>query len=161
MLHVLARAADDSPALYLVSDGIGTRSPPHEHLAWAVIAGVRGREANISYRVLPDEPRTVFHDSVVEVGPGDVLVMEPFDVHATEVVGDRGTFHLHLYGCPLDRLPPFAARCYAIAPALAAEPQPGSPLDVIWDSGATGRQSPGASQSVDIIRRMRDERYGR
>src|SRR5262245_11927718 len=42
--------APGSVSLYLVSDGIGTSSPPHGHETWAVIAGIRGRELNILYR---------------------------------------------------------------------------------------------------------------
>ena len=123
VLHVLARSADHAPALYLVSDGVGTGSPPHDHSTWAVIAGIRGREANLSYRVLSGESRTVVPASVAEVGPGDVWRMRPSEVHASRVVGDRPTFHLHLYGRPLDTLPPFASRCYAIGSALAGEPR--------------------------------------
>ena len=32
-------APDNSPSLYLVSDGHGVITPPHEHKTWVIIAG--------------------------------------------------------------------------------------------------------------------------
>jgi hypothetical protein len=57
----------------------------------------------------------VVQSSVVEVGPGEVLVLSEAEIHSTEVNNGGATFHLHLYGRPLHELPSFKSRCYRIA----------------------------------------------
>jgi predicted metal-dependent enzyme (double-stranded beta helix superfamily) len=101
----------DGPSLYLVSDGQGVTSPPHEHGTWAVIAGVRGAEANVQFR--PLSGRLVAPIDRVVVGAGESLVLSADAIHATEVVGAEPTFHLHLYGKPLRELSSFASRVFA------------------------------------------------
>jgi len=97
-------------SLYLVSDGQGVTSPPHEHGTWAVIAGVRGTEANVLYRVVSGR-RAAPIDRVV-IGPGESMVLPSNAIHATEVVGAAPTFHLHLYGRPLSELASFGSRIF-------------------------------------------------
>lgn len=109
--------AAGAPSLYLVSDGVGTSSPPHRHDTWAVIAGVRGRESNALFRVVDVAQRLVTPLKIVTVGRGETLILAPDSVHATEVAGSEATFHLHLYGRPLHELPSFESRCCRIAPA--------------------------------------------
>jgi len=106
-LHV----TPDEPALYLVSDGPGVASPPHEHATWAVIVGLSGNERNVLYQrnlasgaLLP--LRTV------DIKAHDMIHLRADAIHATVAVDDLPTFHLHLYGKPLNELPPFASRCY-------------------------------------------------
>lgn len=107
-LHVVA----GKPALYLVSDGAGVTSPPHGHGTWAVIAGLSGTERNIVYA--RDDAAGVLRPlRSVDVGAGEVLCLRTDAIHATVAAGNRPTFHLHLYGRPLDELPPFASRCHA------------------------------------------------
>ena len=105
------------PSLYLVSDGVGTSSAPHRHGTWAIIAGVRGRESNVVFRVTDRNEELVAPADVVAVGRGETLIFTAESVHATEVAGVEATFHLHLYGCPLHELPSFQSRCYRVAPA--------------------------------------------
>ncbi len=111
LLHPLARAGDDGPALYLVSDGAGVVSPPHGHDTWAIIAGIRGIEVNVLYTKDGDSLRVVAAGGERRIGPGDVLVLEETAIHATSVIGDA-TYHLHLYGRPLEKLRPFAERTF-------------------------------------------------
>lgn len=114
LLYELAVSPNNGPSLYLVSDGQSVVSPPHEHKTWAVIAGIRGQETNRRYAIRSSEARVVTESSIVEVGPGEVLILGTHEVHATEVNTRNATFHLHLYGRPLHSLPSFESRCYSV-----------------------------------------------
>jgi predicted metal-dependent enzyme (double-stranded beta helix superfamily) len=106
-------------SLYLVSDGSGVISPPHEHGTWAVIAGLRGKEANCLYqRVVAGQ---VVPMERVVVGPGEFMVLASTAIHSTEVVGTEPTFHLHLYGKPLNELASFGSRVFARHDAKGAD----------------------------------------
>lgn len=110
--YLLAQVGQDGPALYLVSDGAGVSSAPHEHKTWAVIAGIRGIENNIFYEVTSTESRDLCRHRSRHIGAGDYIALTESVVHATEVVGPGATFHLHLYGRPLHSLPPFQERVF-------------------------------------------------
>ena len=114
LLYELALGNGNGPSLYLVSDGGGVTSPPHCHGTWAVIAGIRGQEFNHRYAVQSPDRRTAVCTGEVAVGPGQALTLGPEDVHSTEVRGVGSTFHLHLYGRPLNELPSFESRCYTV-----------------------------------------------
>ena len=118
LLYELAVSQDNGPSLYLVSDGPAVVSPPHEHKTWAIIAGIRGRETNRRFAINSGEARVAEASSVVEVGPGEVLILSTNEIHATEVNTNEATFHLHLYGRPLHALPRFESRCYSLPLAL-------------------------------------------
>lgn len=113
LLYPLFEAVDGA-SVYLVSDGEGTASPPHEHRTWAVVVGISGQECNRHYDVLSVDARTVRATGETLVGAGESCVLGEHAVHSTHVVGDRPTFHVHVYGRALRALPPFASRCYAI-----------------------------------------------
>ena len=59
LVYEIARAGEAGPALHLVSDGVGTSSPPHEHLTWAVIVGISGVEVNVRYELVNVKNRLV------------------------------------------------------------------------------------------------------
>ena len=111
LAHELA-AASGVPSLYLVSDGAGTSSFPHCHGTWTVIAGIRGQELNVLYRVRDAERGTAAPVEQVCVEAGDTLFLSTESIHSTEVIGTEPTFHLHLYGCPLHEVPSALARRY-------------------------------------------------
>ncbi len=111
-LHV----APGKPALYLVSDGPGVASPPHEHTTWAVIVGLSGNERNVLYR--RDTAAATLHAlCTIDVKANDVIHLRADAIHATVAADDLPTFHLHLYGKPLAELAPYASRCYPAASA--------------------------------------------
>lgn len=112
MLHELGRHPACGIALYLVSDAPSIRSPPHDHETWAIVLGLDGIERNTIYRVIDPWARTVEPVSTVTLKAGESVVLLPDAIHATEALGPRSTYHLHLYGRPLDSLPPFAMRTY-------------------------------------------------
>jgi predicted metal-dependent enzyme (double-stranded beta helix superfamily) len=110
----LAEDARSGIALYLVSDAPGTVSPPHEHRTWAVIAGIRGVEANTLYRIIDSESRAVEMCGEVVVGAGQTLVLPERAIHSTAARGATATYHLHLYGKPLRSLPGLRVRTYVL-----------------------------------------------
>jgi predicted metal-dependent enzyme (double-stranded beta helix superfamily) len=114
LVYGLAEDARWGIALYLVSDAPGTVSPPHEHLTWAVIAGIRGVEANTLYRIIDTESRGVEACGEVVVGAGQSLVLPEGAIHSTAALGATATYHLHLYGKPLRNLPPLRERTYML-----------------------------------------------
>jgi predicted metal-dependent enzyme (double-stranded beta helix superfamily) len=115
LVYALAEDARSGIALYLVSDAPGTASPPHEHLTWAIIAGIRGVEANTLYRIRDPERREVEACGEALVAAGQALVLLEGAIHSTATLGETATYHLHLYGKPLRTLPPFEARTYVRA----------------------------------------------
>lgn len=102
----------NGPSIYIVSDGVGTSSPPHEHQTWAVIVGVSGRELNTFYAVPPSRSRRVLALASQSIGAGEFTVLDPLVIHATSVVGGAPTYHLHVYGRSLASLPAFTLRTY-------------------------------------------------
>jgi predicted metal-dependent enzyme (double-stranded beta helix superfamily) len=107
-LHV----GDDGPSLYLVSDAAGVQGEPHDHQTWAVIAGISGNEVNEAFEIRDSQTRKVAPVSRREIQSMDVLCMSRDEIHATYAAGPQATYHLHLYGKPLHRLPPYPSRCY-------------------------------------------------
>ncbi len=101
-LYLLSEDADRQFALYLVSGDHRTKSPPHNHKTWAVIAGMAGEEENVVYERVDDGSvdgvgrvaevrRTVLCD-------GDAIAFMPEDIHSVRVISDVPTRHFHLYG---------------------------------------------------------------
>jgi predicted metal-dependent enzyme (double-stranded beta helix superfamily) len=114
LVYALAEDAHTGIALYLVSDAPGTVSPPHEHLTWAVIAGICGAEANTLYRIIHPGRREVEGRGEVVVGAGQALVLPEGAIHSTAALGTTSTYHLHLYGKALRCLPPLRERTYVL-----------------------------------------------
>lgn len=108
-LHV----AEDGTSLYLVSDAAGVQGAPHEHRTWAVIAGISGNEVNEIFEIRDPRTKKVTPVSKREIQFMDVLCMRGDEIHATLAAGVQATYHLHLYGKPLHRLPPYHSRCYS------------------------------------------------
>ena len=115
-LHPVVPGKFGGPALYVVSDGAGIISAPHEHRTWVAIVGLRGIEVNTifrrDFRRDSTSTRAVVREREVAVGPGDLLVLDAAQIHATRVDGEASTVHVHLYGRALSALPPFAQRCF-------------------------------------------------
>jgi len=114
LLYELAVDSQGGPSLYLVSDGVGVSTPPHEHQTWAVIIGMRGREFNVIYRPAPEfgQGRAVVVSERI-IGPGDVFAMLPEEIHGIDHTrGNHPTYHIHLYGRPLSSLQRFESRLY-------------------------------------------------
>ncbi|WP_203073996.1 rhodanese-like domain-containing protein [Falsiroseomonas ponticola] len=105
-IYRLAKDADGRFALYASVHVAGPVVPPHDHGAWAIIAGVRGVERNTVFHRRPGAtPGTEALEVVrqVEVGPGGVLTLLPEEVHSLASASRTPALHLHFYGLALDR----------------------------------------------------------
>jgi predicted metal-dependent enzyme (double-stranded beta helix superfamily) len=100
--HLLSQDADGRFALYLYSSGSEAETPPHDHLTWAVIAGIEGVEHNRIFSRLDDGSvpgrGRIELASEFSVSPGTGLALMPEDVHSIHVDAARPPMHLHLYG---------------------------------------------------------------
>jgi predicted metal-dependent enzyme (double-stranded beta helix superfamily) len=117
-------------ALYLDIAGPGKTVPPHNHLTWACIAAIEGREENIFY-ARDDDGATPGIARLTRTGgamvtPGHGIALMPQDIHA--IANPDRTFgrHLHLYGRPLETLTerlqfnPDAGTCRVMPLAITA-----------------------------------------
>lgn len=109
-MYPLSEDPAGGPSVYLVSDGVGVNTPPHDHRTWAVIVGLSGIEFHVFYYCADAHMRMVKECAVAS---GDVLVMTDSDIHAIDATrGIHPTWHVHLYGRSQASLPSFASRCY-------------------------------------------------
>jgi len=78
------------------------KSPPHNHLMWAVIGVYDGQENNYFYRRSGESLETA---GGKQLRPPDVLVLGEDAVHAIENPLDRTSYAIHVYGGDLPAAP--------------------------------------------------------
>jgi predicted metal-dependent enzyme (double-stranded beta helix superfamily) len=110
-LSALYKIAEDPIrgfALYLEVACPGKKVPPHNHMTWACIAAVAGREDIILYR---REDRgsgpgqaSVTETSRVVVEPGRGIALMPGAIHSITNSSPDTARHLHFYGQALETL---------------------------------------------------------
>ena len=99
---LLHEEEDHSLAVFAVSWVPGMGVEPHDHGTWAVVAGVKGDERNISY--IRNDDRNDPNYAELEVrkesvaGPGDLVCMRTGGIHAVRNDSDEVTVSLHTYG---------------------------------------------------------------
>jgi len=107
-LYRISEDPDNRFALYLNSAKPGTRTPPHNHTTWAVIAGVDGEEHQKIYARTDDGATqgkgTVEVAREFTVTPGAAIAFMPDDIHSIQVQGAQPILHLHMYGKGLEQL---------------------------------------------------------
>jgi len=93
-----------SPELTVLKAAVppGFKSPPHNHLMWAVIGVYDGQEDNFFYRRSGD---TLEAAGGKELKPPDVLVLGEDAVHAIANPLDRTSYAIHVYGGDLPGAP--------------------------------------------------------
>lgn len=92
---------DGGYALYVNAGAPHQRYAPHDHgNAWAIIAGVEGRERHRFYERRggdgPGAGQIVARGEAV-VAPGEAVTMRPDGVHEVEAMDGEPLLHLHLY----------------------------------------------------------------
>lgn len=108
-VYRLSEDGDRRFALYASAGVPGKKQPPHNHTTWAVISGVYGEEHNVLYertdnRGTPGEGAIRKLDEIT-VRQGNAVGFLPDDFHTIEVLGDKPSLHLHMYGLSLECLP--------------------------------------------------------
>jgi predicted metal-dependent enzyme (double-stranded beta helix superfamily) len=109
ILYLLSQDDDQRFALYLSAENPGgvRTNKPHNHTAWAAIAGVVGRELNILYdrtdngKIPGKGTVQKSHEHMVEAGDGVALM--PEDVHSLYLNGEP-TMTLHMYGTAMENM---------------------------------------------------------
>ncbi len=92
---------DGSYSLYVNAGASHQYYAPHDHGdAWAIIAGVRGRECHQLYlKRRDDEPGEgpLVHKGELIVAPGTAVTMQPDGIHEVNAMDGQPLLHLHLY----------------------------------------------------------------
>jgi len=93
-----------SPDLTILKAAVPAKfkSPPHNHLMWAVIGVYDGQENNYFYRRSSDSLEAV---GGKQLKPPDVLVLGEDAIHAIENPLERTSFAIHVYGGDLPGAP--------------------------------------------------------
>lgn len=99
---LLHEEPDHSLAVLAINWLPGRGAPAHDHGTWAVVAGVEGRERNISYRRVDDRSRVDYAELEVReesiAGPGELVCMKTGGIHSVENASEGVTLSLHTYG---------------------------------------------------------------
>ncbi len=98
--YLIHECDDGSYALYVNSGAPHQYYAPHDHgNAWAIIAGVNGRERHQLYLRKSDDPDDLLlvRKGEVVVAPGEAVTMQPDGIHEVNAMDDRPLLHLHLY----------------------------------------------------------------
>ena len=93
-----------SPELTVLKAAVpaGFKSPPHNHLMWAVIGVYDGQENNYFYRPSGDSLETA---GGKDLKPPDVLVLGIDAIHAIANPLERTSYAIHVYGGDLPAAP--------------------------------------------------------
>ena len=98
--YLLHEYEDGSYALYVNAGAPHQYYAPHDHGdAWAIIAGVRGRERHQLYLRRPEgEPGSILiKKGEIIVAAGEACTMQPDGIHEVNAMDGEPLLHLHLY----------------------------------------------------------------
>ncbi len=105
-VHLLHEEPDHTLAVFAAAWLPGRGAAPHNHLTWAVVAGVEGLETNTFWKRLDDGSRPGYAEIRRQgdkvFGPGDVVSLMPDVIHSVVNATDRVTVSLHSYGMHLN-----------------------------------------------------------
>ncbi len=108
-LHSLLVEPEDGLALHLLIGKPGKISNPHGHGIWCINASVAGRERHTYWRRTDDGSKPGFAtikpigEVIMERGQG--FAMGDHDIHSQEVLDDKPSVILALYGHSFQRFP--------------------------------------------------------
>ncbi|NQW08579.1 MAG: hypothetical protein HQ481_01665 [Alphaproteobacteria bacterium] len=87
-------AHDDAVAVYVVRQSPDTAGPPHDHRMTAVVGMIEGVEI---HRLFRRQGERVAFDREARIGPGEVIVLGPDEVHAIANPDRHPSLGLHVY----------------------------------------------------------------
>lgn len=101
-VHLLHEEENHDLAVFAISWLPNRGTPPHNHLTWAVVAGIEGEEHEVEWERRDDGTKPGYAD-IVKAGettmrPGDVSACLPDDIHSVWNTGKKVSVSLHTYG---------------------------------------------------------------
>ncbi len=109
VLYCLAEDPDGTNALYLSSErhSEDRSTLPHNHLTWAVIVGVEGKELNKLYERTDDGSvlgkGAVCQTGEVELSRETGIYLMPEEIHSVHAKGGSTMLSMHVYGLSMPR----------------------------------------------------------
>jgi predicted metal-dependent enzyme (double-stranded beta helix superfamily) len=106
--YLLHADRDGTNALYLSVGQPGNKQSPHNHLAWAAIAGISGAEHHCVFERVPSDPAgsdTLNKLYERTVGARENISFMPDEFHSLEVTSNENAVHLHMYGARIEHVP--------------------------------------------------------
>ncbi|MEM7428150.1 MAG: cysteine dioxygenase family protein [Pseudomonadota bacterium] len=101
-VHLLHEEENHDLAVFVLSWLPDRGTLPHNHLTWAVVAGIEGEEYEVGYDRLDDGSKPGYAelgkcgDAILR--PGDVSACMPQDIHSVWNTGSEVSVSLHTYG---------------------------------------------------------------
>lgn len=101
-LTILHAEADHRLMVETVCWQAGRGVAPHDHQTWGVVIGLDGEETNVNWRRRDDGSQEGHADLEVAeeiiIRCGDVVRLQPNDIHSVRNDGETDSLSLHIYG---------------------------------------------------------------
>ena len=101
-VHLLHEEGNHDLAVFVLTWLPDRGTKPHNHLTWAVVAGIEGEEYEVEWKRMDDGSKPGFADlkkgGEATLRPGDVSACKPEDIHSVWNTGDKLSISLHTYG---------------------------------------------------------------
>ena len=101
-VHLLHEEDNHDLAVFVLTWLPDRGTLPHNHLTWAVVAGIEGEEYEVEWRRLDDGSKEGYakleKTGDATLRPGDVSACKPDAIHSVWNTGDKLSISLHTYG---------------------------------------------------------------
>ena len=101
-VHLLHEEPNHDLAVFVLTWLPNRGTKPHNHLTWAVVAGIEGEEHEVEWRRIDDgsKPGYAKLEKVGEqtLRPGQVTACRPEDIHSVWNTGNEVSISIHTYG---------------------------------------------------------------
>ena len=101
-VHLLHEEDNHDLAVFVLTWMPGRGTQPHNHLTWAVVAGIEGEEYEEEFERVDDGSKPGYaklkKTGETTLRPGDVTACTPAAIHKVWNTGDQLSISLHTYG---------------------------------------------------------------
>jgi len=101
-VHLLHEEDNHDLAVFVLTWLPNRGTLPHNHMTWAVVAGIEGEEHEVEWKRTDDGAKAGYakleRESEVTLKPGEVSACKPEDIHSVWNTGDKLSISLHTYG---------------------------------------------------------------